>query len=240
MFAAAPAADLAHVERVLLEHDQGRIAPACLEALQVAVFQDQERAIVVLQDCAALGDDRDTLLRIAPVVDENSDQQPLGLPFAHPQGEVALDLDEFAGLQHVAEHVGRNLALPGLEPAQAVRGHVSRDDEDQRGDHRRHEQERPEQLPGLHAGGVHDDDFGVGRKLVQHIGDRHDQGDRRDDENEIGDGKPGQPDEDQHGLSLAGHHVDAAQRLRDPDDRGQRDQHKDERRKRLTENIAVD
>ena len=63
------------------------------------------------------------------------------------------------------------------------------------------------------------------RQLVEHVRGRDHQRDRRDHQDEQRNDQPGDADEDQDGLALAGHQVDVAQRLGDPDHRGQADQH---------------
>ena len=99
---------------------------------------------------------------------------------------------------------------------------------------------RAEQPPRRHAGGIHDDDLGIGRKLVEHVGDRDHQRDRRDHQDELRDHQPGDADEHQDRLALAGHQVDIAQRLGDPDDRRQADEDQQERAERMAKYVAVD
>ena len=64
---------------------------------------------------------------------------------------------------------------------------------------------------------VHHDDFGIGGKLVEDVGHRDHQRDRRDHHHQLRDDQAGDADEHQDGLALAGHQVDVAQRLGDPD-----------------------
>jgi hypothetical protein len=67
--------------------------------------------------------------------------------------------------------------------------------------------------------------------------DRHDQRDRRNDQDQVRDDKAGNADEDENRLAAIGHQVDVAQRLGDPDDRRQADEHQKERTERGAENI---
>ena len=90
-----------------------------------------------------------------------------------------------------------------------------------------------------HAGGIHNDDFGIVGHLVEHVRDRNQQRDRGDHKNEQRYDQAGDPDENQNGLALVGHDVDVAQCLRDPDHRGQTDQHDQERTQRGAENISA-
>ena len=78
------------------------------------------------------------------------------------------------------------------------------------------------------------------RQLVEDVRDRDQQRDRRDHQNEQRYDQAGDADEDQDGLALAGHDVDVAQRLRDPDHGGQADQHDQERTQGGAENISAD
>ena len=59
-------------------HD-GRIALAGLVALHAAAFEHEERAALVLQDIALLGEDGCPLLRLALIVDEDAEQLPVRL-----------------------------------------------------------------------------------------------------------------------------------------------------------------
>ena len=101
-------------------------------------------------------------------------------------------------------------------------------------------EERPEQPERREAGGVHHDDFGIGRELVQRVRDRDHQRDRRDDQHQRRNDQAGDAEEGQDGLTLARHQVDAAQRLRNPDHARQADQDQRKRRQRRAENILVD
>ena len=114
-----------------------------------------------------------------------------GLPFADPDGQVLIELGEAAGLQDVGEHVGGDLGVPLLDAAHAVGGEIGGDEGDQ---HRHHDggiDERAEQPERREAGGVHHDDFGIGRELVQRVRDRDHQRDRRDDQDQRRDDEAG-------------------------------------------------
>ena len=93
------------------------------------------------------------------------------------------------------------------------------------------------QPPRRHAGAVHHDDFGIGGELVQDVGDRDHQRDRRDHQDQMRDDQAGDAEERQDGLALAGHQVDVAQRLGQPDDRRQADQHQQERPESGAKNV---
>ena len=130
----------------------------------------------------------------------------------------------------LVEHVGGDLGVPLLDPAHAVGSEIGADE----GDHQRHHaggvEERAEQPERREAGGVHHDDFGIGRELVQRVRDRDHQRDRRDDQDQRRNDQAGDAEEGQDGLTLARHQVDAAQRLGNPDHAGEADQ--DHRKRR--------
>ena len=91
-------------------------------------------------------------------------------------------------------------------------------------------EERPKQPKRREARGVHNDDFGIGRELVQRVRDRDHQRDRRDDQDQRWNDEAGDAKKRQDGLTLARHQVDAAQRLGNPDHTGEADQ--DQRKRR--------
>jgi hypothetical protein len=99
-------------------------------------------------------------------------------PFADPDRQVLVELGEAAGLEDVGEHVGGDLGVPLLDPPHAVGGEIGRDE----GDQQRHDaggvEERIEQPERREAGGIHHDDLGIGRELVQRVRDRDHQRDR--------------------------------------------------------------
>ena len=70
--------------------------------------------------------------------------------------------------------------------------------------------------------------------------DRDHQRDRRDDQHQRRNHQTGDAEKGDDGLALAGHQVDAAQRLRNPDHPCQADQNQRKRRERRAENIPVD
>ena len=93
---------------------------------------------------------------------------------------------------------------------------------------------------GRMPGAVHHDDFGIAGKLVQDVRHRDDQRDRRDHHDQLRDDQAGDADERQDGLALAGHQVDVAQRLGEPDGARQADEHQQERPKRGAKNVPAD
>src|SRR6202020_3409596 len=56
--------ELRHVEAIAAERDQRRIAFPDFEAFEISVLENQERAALVLHDCAVIGHDADALLGI--------------------------------------------------------------------------------------------------------------------------------------------------------------------------------
>ena len=185
-------------------------------------------------------DDGDALRRIALVVEEDAGELAVAAPLADAHGDAALDRDEAAGLHQIGHHVGAHLGQPIAQHAQALGREIGADHRHQDRHHDRHRQEGAEQDPRRHAGRVHHDDFAVGGHFVEHVGDRDQQRDRRDHQDEQRNDQAGDADEDQDGLTLAGHQVDVVQRLRDPDHRGQADQYDDKRTKRRAEDISAD
>src|SRR2546428_458639 len=77
-------------------------------------------AVLVLQHRAVIGDNGDALLRIATVVDEDAGKHATRLAFPDPDRQVLIELGETSGLQDVGQHVGGDLGVPLLDPAQAV------------------------------------------------------------------------------------------------------------------------
>ena len=204
------------------------------------LLQDQEGAVVVVQQLAGLRQHGDALGRIAPVVEENAEQLAVAAPFADMDGDAVFDRGETARLHDGAHHIGAHLGEPVAQHAQALRREIGADRHHDQRDHDRHRHEGAEQQPRRHAGRVHHDDFGIGRQLVEHMRDRDQQRDRRDHQDQQRNDQAGDADEHQDGLTLVGHQVDVAQRLRDPDHGGQADQHDQERTERRAENISAD
>src|SRR5580692_4842202 len=88
--------ELRHIEAVAAERHQRRIALADFETLEISVLENQERAALVFHHRAVIGDDADALLWIAPVVDENADEQTARLPLTDSDGQVLVQLGEAA------------------------------------------------------------------------------------------------------------------------------------------------
>jgi hypothetical protein len=80
----------------------------------------------------------------------------------------------------------------------------------------------------------------IGIEPVERVTDRNDQRDRRDDQHQHRNQQARDADEHQHGLALVGHQVDLAQRVRQPDERGQADTNQQERAERGAENVSVE
>src|SRR6202140_5882118 len=70
--------------------------------------------------------------------------------------------------------------------------------------------------------------------------DRDHQGDRGDDQDQRRNDQTGDAEKGYDRLTLAGHQVDAAQRLRNPDHPREADQNQRKRRERRAKNIPVD
>ena len=71
-------------------HD-GRIALLGLVALDAAVLQDQEGAVLVLQDLAVFGEDGDAFLRDRGGRRGDAEQEAVGPALADVEGEAGLD-----------------------------------------------------------------------------------------------------------------------------------------------------
>ena len=97
------------------------------EPLDAAAFEHQERAVVVLHDLALLGEIGGVLLGIAPVVDENADQEAVRPPVGDVEGEIAADGGEAAGLHDIGENIGAHLRRPIAQFAQAARRDIGGD-----------------------------------------------------------------------------------------------------------------
>ena len=237
---AAVIGEFRHVEGIAGECHQRRIALSRLETFEVAVLQHQIGAVLVLQHRAMIGNDGDALLGIAAVVDEDAGENAAGLPFPDTNRQVLVELGETSGLQDVGQHVGRDLGVPLLDAAQAVGSKIGCDEDDQERHDASGEEKWAEQPVWGKAGGIHHDDFGIGGELVQRVGDRDHQRDRRDDQNKRRNHQAGDAEKGDDGLALARHQVDAAQRLRNPDHAGEADQDQRKRRERRAENVPVD
>ena len=187
-----------------------------------------------------VGNDADTFLGIAPIIDENADKYAAGLPFSNADRQVLIELSEAAGLQNIGQHIRGDFGIPLLQAAHAVGRKIGGNE----GNHDCHYQggieERTEQPERRKAGSVHHDDLGIGRELVQRVRDRDHQGDRRDDQHQRRNDQTGDAEEGDDRLTLAGHQVDAAQRLRNPDHPRQADQNQRKRRERRAKDIPVD
>jgi hypothetical protein len=113
--------ELRHIESVAAERHHGGVGLARLETLQIAVFQNQERTILVLQHRAMVGNDGDALFGIATIINKNPDQQSAGLTLPDADSQVLIELSEAAGLQDIRQNVGGDLGVPALQPAHTIR-----------------------------------------------------------------------------------------------------------------------
>ncbi len=237
---AALLGEFRHIEGIAAERDQRRIVFAGFEAFEIAVLKHKIRSALVLKNGAVIGDDGDAFLRVAPVVDKNAGEHAARLTFADADGQVLVELGEAAGLQDVGEHIRGDLGIPMLDAAHPVRGEIGGGEGDQKRHHTGGVKERPEQPERRQAGRVHHDNLGVGGELVEGMRNRDHQRDRRDDQHQRRNDQAGDAQKSNDRLTLAGHEIDAAQRLRNPDHPGQADQNHRKRRQRRAENIPVD
>ena len=88
-------AELAEVDRVALEHDDGRVHDTCLLALNAALFQDQIGHAVDLDRLAALGDVGAGPFLVAPVLHEDAEKRLAGL-FAVVERDSHVERGELA------------------------------------------------------------------------------------------------------------------------------------------------
>ena len=109
-----------HVERIAVECHQRRIALAGLEALQIAVFENQKEPLSFFS----------TVPWSAMMLTRSfgSRRSSMKMPASRPPGwrsrmrivRFVIELREAAGLQNVGQNVGGDLGVPLLEPAHAV------------------------------------------------------------------------------------------------------------------------
>ncbi len=162
-----------------------------------------------------------------------------GLPFPNPDDEVLVELREASGLQDIGQDVRGDLGTPTVGAPHALRREIKTD----KGHQQRHGEsgiEKGQKKPDRRQPRrVHHDDLGIGGQLGQGVRDRDHQCNRRDDQDQHGDGHAGDAEEGQDRLTLARHQVDGAQRLRDPDDARQGHDNDRKRRQRRAQNVAV-
>ena len=231
---------LRQVEGVAIEKDDVGIALLCLVPLNAAFFQKQEVAVLVLHHLAVFGNDSDALRGIAAIVHQQADQKAVGPAFADIEGQSMLDRGEAAGLHDIAHQIGAYFGNPPAQHPQTLRRNKGADRRQQQRCYEGDSDEWFQQAPRAHARAVHDDDFGIAGELVENVGHRDDQRDRRDHHDQLRNDKAGDADECQDGLALASHQVDVAQRLSDPDSARQADEHQQERPKCGAKNVPAD
>ena len=124
------AGEARQIERVALELDDGRDrscrSPAAARCRSISI-RNVPRA--GFDDLAVFGQRGDALVRIAPVVDEDAEQLPVGAPLADVEREAALDRDEAAGLHDVDDEIRLHLGGPVAQFAQALRRQIGADAE---------------------------------------------------------------------------------------------------------------
>ena len=81
------AGEIGQIKSVPLEGHNARIGLAGLDRLHAAAVQKEESAGLVLHHFAALREDGGVLLGIAPVVDENTEQNAVRLPAGDMKGQ---------------------------------------------------------------------------------------------------------------------------------------------------------
>jgi hypothetical protein len=106
-----------------------------------------------------VGDDADTFLGIAAVIDKDADKHAAGLPLSNADGQVLVELGKAAGLEDVGEHIGGDFGIPLLETPHAVGCEIGGNESN----HDRHNdggiEKRTEQAQRREAGRVHHDDL---------------------------------------------------------------------------------
>jgi len=235
-----PGGEFRQIEGVSIELDDIGISVSDLLSLHAAVREQKVGAGIPGYDVALLGEERHPFLRIAFIIDENAEQLSVRQSFADVQGQSARrEGNKAARLHDPGDEVGANLVDPLSKLAQALGRHIRGDHDDQQRHQRCDRQKWAEQTPRRHSGGVHDDEFGIGRELLRtkamatmkRSGDDHDK---------QGYDQSGQAHEVQKALALVGHQVDVAQRLSDPHQHGYADEHHHERTESGAENITPD
>ena len=165
--------ELRQVECVTIESHDAWIALAGFEALNTAPFEYEERAVVVFDDLALLGEICGMLVGVAPIIDEYADKKTIRPSVRNVEGEVAAHRSEATGLHDVGENVGAHLRRPVAQFTQAARRDIGGDGGDQERDHEGSGEEWPQQSPRRHAGRIHHDDLGVRPELVEDVRNCH-------------------------------------------------------------------
>src|SRR5467141_295809 len=128
-------------------------------AFEISVLENQKRTAFVLQNCPMVGNDADTFLGIAAVIDKDADKHATGLPLSNADGQVLVELGKAAGLEDVGEHIGGDFGIPLLQAPHAVGGEIGGD----KGNHDRHHDggidEWTEQPQRREAGRIHHNDL---------------------------------------------------------------------------------
>src|SRR5262249_38545057 len=225
---------------MVTEFDEVWVGLAGGVPLHVAILEHEIGAAIIGEDIAFLGDDREALLGVAAIVDHDTQQLAVGRAAANVQGQLPVDRDEAALLNVVGHDLGADFGRPQPQLAQALRRHVDADHADQERDNDAGRDKRPEDSPWPHSRSVHDDQFRIVAKLVEDMRDRDHERDRSHEQDEQGYDEASDADEDQQCLSLAGHQVDTAQRLRDPHECGHADKNDQERTQRGAKDITPD
>src|SRR5262245_35644241 len=94
----AGAREARQVEGVALERHDGGIALVDLAALNAPALEHEERAAVVFQDIAALGEEGGALLGVTAIVDKDAHQLAVRPAVADVERQAAFDGAEAAGL----------------------------------------------------------------------------------------------------------------------------------------------
>ncbi len=114
-----------------------------------------------------------------------------------------------------------------------------RHERDQPRGHGRQRQKRTRQPARRQSSRAQHHKLAVSVHLVERVENRGKKRDGRDNHHERRDCEPGDAQKQQQCLPLAGHQIDLAQRLGDPDDGCQNDKAGRESRKSVPENVAV-
>ena len=210
------------------------------EPLHAAGLKHEEGAAIVADDGALLGEEGRALLRVAAVIDEHAEQHAVRLPLADMEDEAALEAVEAAGLHDVGDEVGAHFVRPAIRvcspsgPSHApIRVMIA---DTKSAIIRKGRNSAQGDMPAAFIT-ISSESFDS-RPIGMH--DRDHQRDRRDHEHQHRNDQAGDAEKDQHGLAAAGHQVDVAQGLGDPDHRSQAEQDDRKGAEGGAEDVAAD
>ena len=114
------------IERIAVEGQDGQLAGGAVEALPAAVHHDDPRDLLVIGEGAALGHDRDRLLRIATVVDQQAGNLAALVAPGDIDRQLARNRRERALLQQRRDEAVADLELQILERPVRCRQEIER------------------------------------------------------------------------------------------------------------------